>query len=113
MRKMDSFNYLYFTFKYERMSCVTITTNGNLIILPSGILSAFSPATERIVRGDTNIICMKDEFHHSTNVLPTPRISVDDTDSSSSLTGPQSQRPYLKYHRRSNGPMISVDSEPR
>lgn len=51
----------------------------------------------------------EDDFHSSSHMLPTPRISVDDTDSSSSLAG---HRPYLKYHRRSNGPMISLESDP-
>jgi len=52
----------------------------------------------------------EEDFHYSSHMINTPRISVDDTDSSCSLAAPH--RPYLKYHRRSNGPMISVDSEP-
>jgi len=49
----------------------------------------------------------EDESH---NFNQTPRISIDDTGSNTSLPLPHS-RPYLKYHRRSNNRVSSMDSD--
>jgi len=50
----------------------------------------------------------EDEFQ---NFNQTPRISIDDTGSNSSLPLPHN-RPYLKYHRRSHNRVSSMDSDP-
>jgi len=55
----------------------------------------------------------EDDFHGSLHIVQTPRISIDDTDSNSSLPLPVYHRPYLKYHKRSNGnTAFSAESDP-
>ena len=56
---------------------------------------------------------LQEDFHGSLHIVPTPRISIDDTESNSSLPNAVPHRPYLKYHRRSNGHALSGESDPR